>query len=107
MNSTHYHVAEEGKDAIEADGLREHCDLCREKKGLKPLNAIERKLADAGVLGAKAGESGSASIQQGEALRMLEEQEALNDTLRAENKALRDDVARLTTALAKKQGRDS
>jgi hypothetical protein len=55
--------------------------------GQKPLNALERKLADAGVLGAKAGESGSGSVQQDEALRMLEEQEGINDELRAEIKA--------------------
>jgi uncharacterized small protein (DUF1192 family) len=110
MNSSHWHLPAGETDETKSSrpmGCASTATRAARRRDRSRSTQLERKLADAGVLGAKAGESGSGSVQQDEALRMLEEQEGINDELRAEIKALKDENARLKAALAKKQGKDS
>lgn len=115
MNTSHYHqpatdaddlTPAKGADGkplehVEVEGLAEHCDLCRRRKGLKPLSEIERRFAGAGLRAD--GGSGSGNIPADEAMRMLVEQEEISDELRQKVKELSDENATLRKALKKRE----
>jgi len=95
MNTSHLHVDPDSKKEIEAFGLRDHCNVCRKAKGLKPLSETERKVLEQAAT-TSAG-SGSEPIEQ--LLEDLQAQEAANDELRAQLKEKDAELALLKKEL--------
>lgn len=108
MNASHYHKLElADKDPIEIEGLAEHCNLCRERNGKKPLNEVQLRLAQLGVATvADTGKGGAGTVDADDAMAMLAEQEEINDELRAKVKELSDENAQLRAALKSKPKKD-
>lgn len=100
MNQAHMHKDETGAE-VEAFGLRDHCDLCRARAGKAPISEVERKLA---VLAGGTKATGTGTIPADDALRMLEEQEEVNDALRARVVELEAENAQLRAGAKKSRG---
>lgn len=82
INTAHNHLdPKTGKD-VEAGGLRDHCNVCRQRAGKKALTETELKLVQQAAT-MKTG-SGAEPVEQ--LLADLQEQESINDALRAQLK---------------------
>lgn len=96
MNNSHLHIDPDTGREVDVFGQREHCNVCRKAKGLKELTETELKLMQqAATSGAG---SGSEPVEQ--LLADLQDQEAVNDELRAQLKAKDAELAQLRQQLA-------
>lgn len=95
MNTAHLHIDPDTGREGEAFGLRDHCNVCRKVKGLKELTETEVKLLE----NAAKSSSGSGAEPVEQLLADLQEQENVNDQLRAQIKEKDGEIAQLKKEL--------
>lgn len=101
MNTSHLHIDPDSKVQVDAEGLRDHCNVCRTAAGKPELTETDRKMLKQAV---RTGVVGSAAEPVEQMMADLQAQEEENDRLRGELKAKDVEIAQLKKQLEKKAG---